>query len=93
MDEREIKGEIPKRNTIIYDAIKIIAGALIGIVIGRFACNQPPKDNNDQSIDQLKMQKSEQATSQQTPNPVDKKADVHVLDSNHYRDTPVATKH
>ena len=43
------KGEAPKRNTIIYDALKIAVTLILGIIIGKYSCNQPLKADNDQS--------------------------------------------
>jgi hypothetical protein len=71
--EKSKKGEIPKQNTIIYDTIKIVIPLIAGIFIGRYACNQPSKTDNDQSKDQPKTQVVIQDTFRKAPEILNKR--------------------
>ena len=60
--EKLSKGDIPKINTIIYDIFKILVAAVVGIIIGRYSCNQSTKVDNDQ----LKTQQQRKAEEHNT---------------------------
>jgi hypothetical protein len=64
---KEAKGTLPKRNTILYDAIKMLIPLIAGIIIGRYSCNQPSKADNGQPKNQLQPIKSQSGKEQQQP--------------------------
>ena len=88
--EKRKKGfeDFPKKKWHIYEPLKWLLFLVAGIAIERYLLKGCGQENP-----QDKGKVTEQSTSQQTPKSLEKKADVHVLDSTHYQDMQVTTKH
>ncbi len=75
--KKDEKGEFPKKRIILYDFIKMITPLILGILIGRYGCNAPIKNNNAPQNNQQQGQIKKLTPSPPKPISLDKKDTAH----------------